>query len=371
MSRWPECVLNQKISSFINHGGRITAAMNRELTPFSGQEAGLLTDLSPAQPCGINLDEDPQFLLLTASLQPKNDAQYGDFYEPAESVNWSEVEASTRKLLQKSRDIRLVIILMRCRVRAEGIQAVLTGLQLLQHMLQQWPETLYPQLTDEGEYTPQLRANAFAEMNDRYGLLADLRLLPLPKIAGIQVTLGELEKAAMIPRPETALSAELVTRLYQQWPETADPQWLGLTEAHLQAEQLIEQVQQHLSEYAPDLSEFSHLLSLSVPPNTEASLSTPPIRLPASPVNDEPLSTPLTDSAAPPVTPSKPLSQQPFSDRQAALSQLAALRQWFNDAEPGSPAIPMLAYIEKSIGKSFPELVEMYPPEIISLLNQK
>lgn len=69
----------------------------------TGQEAGLLTAISPQEPCGVSIDEDPQFLLLTSGLQPRTDAQYGDFYEPAESINWTDVEVTTRKLLQKPR----------------------------------------------------------------------------------------------------------------------------------------------------------------------------------------------------------------------------------------------------------------------------
>lgn len=345
--------------------------MKTEHTPFSGQEAGLLTDISPLEPCGVSIDEDPQFLLLTASLQPKTDAQYGDFYEPAESINWTDVEATTRKLLQKSRDIRLIIILMRCRIRTEGAQAVVTGLQLLLQMLHQWPETIHPQLTDEGEYTPQLRANAFAEMNDRYGLLADIRQLSLPKIAGIQVTLSDLEKAAMIPRPEKALSVEVIARLYQQWPETGDKQWQALTDAHHHAQQLDDQVRLHLAEYAPDLGDFCHLLSLCLPRSGGTAKVVPTIGLVPTPSPSPAASQDIADPAPQPQRAASPFSAQPVSDRQTALSHLTALRQWFCDAEPSSPAIPMLAYIEKSIGKSFPELVEMYPPEIISLLNQK
>lgn len=345
--------------------------MTTEPTFFSGQESGLLTEISPAEPCGVSIDEDPQFLLLTASLQPKVDAQYGDFYEPAESVNWTEVETSTRQLLQKSRDIRLVIILMRCRMRTEGAQALVTGIRLLLQMLHHWPETLHPQLTDEGEYTPQLRANAFAELNDRYGLLADIRQITLPKIAGLQVTLHDLEKATLIPRPEQALSEEWVARLYQQWPEAAESQWQALTEAYRYIEQLIQQLQQHLLEYAPDLSELCHLLSLSVPRSAGLAEPVVPVTLGSLPEAAELPPTPQSDMPFPSDMPIRQLSEQPPCDRQAVLSQLAILRHWFCHAEPGSPAIPMLAYIEKSIGKSFPELVEMYPPEIISLLNQK
>lgn len=248
----------------------------------TGQEAGLLTAISPQEPCGVSIDEDPQFLLLTSGLQPRADAQYGDFYEPAESINWTDVEATTRKLLQKSRDIRLVIILTRCRIRIAGAQALVTGLSLLQEMLTQWPEDLHPQLMDEGEFTPQLRANAFAELNDIHGLMADIRQLALPKTAGIQVTLRDLEKAATLPRPEDALSAELITNLQQQWQEAADAEWQNIQQAAECVEQLSQQIQQNLAEHAPDLSVICRLLSLCSPRMASAVSTSPAAVLPQS-----------------------------------------------------------------------------------------
>lgn len=338
----------------------------------TGQEAGLLTAISPQEPCGVSIDEDPQFLLLTSGLQPRADAQYGDFYEPAESINWTDVEATTRKLLQKSRDIRLVIILTRCRIRIAGAQALVTGLSLLQEMLTQWPEDLHPQLMDEGEFTPQLRANAFAELNDIHGLMADIRQLALPKTAGIQVTLRDLEKAATLPRPEDALSAELITHLQQQWQETADAEWQTIQQAAECAEQLSQQIQQNLAEYAPDLSVLCRLLSLCSPRMASAVSTSQPAVLPQSTDSEPEVNHSRSAPEIPRIMPQAKLTAgQALCHREDVVSRLQELRQWFSESEPGSPAIPMLAYIEKSLGKSFSELVAMYPPEIISLLNNK
>ncbi len=323
----------------------------------------LSTTISPQAPCGVNLDDDPQFLLLLSWLRPKADAEYGEFYEPAEPVNWAETERVARHLLEKSKDIRLIIILMRCRLRQHGLQAITEGLETLQSLLTLWPDDLYPQLTDEGEFTPQLRANAFAELNDPQGLLADIRQQRLPKTAGQQITLREFEKAHTSPRAEGILSAQSAAVLVKQWENGASAEYNALRQASDSLHQLQQQLADALEQYAPDLDKLSAILSLFSHRRPTPRLSAgepPPLRLRAEP------------SLAPGATPDPAITLQPLTiqHRDEARSYLQQLRVWFGETEPGSPVIPMLAYLEASIGRSFPELMTMYPPEIMSLLKR-
>ncbi|MDU6441285.1 MAG: hypothetical protein E6559_15495, partial [Pantoea sp.] len=55
--------------------------------------------------------------------------------------------------------------------------------------------------------------------------------------------------------------------------------------------------------------------------------------------------------------------------RDDALRSLQEVRNWFAVTEPSSPLIPVLKYAEESIGKNFSDLLKMYPPEIVALLN--
>jgi len=61
--------------------------------------------------------------------------------------------------------------------------------------------------------------------------------------------------------------------------------------------------------------------------------------------------------------------QGDIASRTDALLRLQELRMWFTRMEPGSPAILLLQFAERTIGKSFAELVKMLPPEIIDKLD--
>lgn len=326
----------------------------------------LLTEISTGAPCGVSIDDDPQFLLLLAGLQPKADAQYGDFYEPAESVNWADTGTATRRLLCQCKDIRLLIILMRCRLRLTGAVALKSGLSMLLALLQKWPEDLHPQLFDEEEFVPQLRANAFAELNDNHGILADIRQLRLPKTAEGQISVRELEQACAARPSGPSLPVERIPLLRQQWICSEDTTFRDLSEAQQCAERLVLQIRENLGEDAPDLTGFLSLLTLFTGTNPRT-----PAVLPesASPAMNIPVTSDLTgDSDVSPATPFG-CAVPVISDRQSACARLEEVRLWFREAEPGSPVIPLLTYAERSIGRNFAELVAMYPPEILLLLN--
>ncbi|MFV8768182.1 hypothetical protein ACNSPB_13125, partial [Yersinia enterocolitica] len=64
-----------------------------------------------------------------------------------------------------------------------------------------------------------------------------------------------------------------------------------------------------------------------------------------------------------------PIAPKGIQNRADALSRLIEVRQWFATTEPSSPVIALLSFSEKTIGKSFGELLQIIPPELISKLD--
>ncbi len=338
----------------------------------------LIQPLAGEAPCGENLDYDPAFLMLQARLQPKLDVEYGNFTEAAEPVNWAETERECQALLQKSKDVRLVIILMRCRLRKVGLKALTEGLEALHALLITWPDDLHPQLMDEGEFAPMLRANAFAELEDARGLLADLRNQPLPKASGLQITVKEFERAHAVPREEGALAEATVNALIHDWHLNARDEISPL----IQARHFLQEIKTALAApegaEVPELSVLDDILRLFASEFGTTASTTPTHQeeevqdqAPVAQVRDEP---PITEGApavhAPVTTPISSAPRRGIENRAEALHRLQEIRSWFAMSEPGSPLIPVLKYAEASIGKNFTDLIQMYPPEIIAILNQ-
>ncbi len=178
--------------------------------------ADLLAPISPEQPCGADLEYDPAFIMLLAAIAPKADAQYGDFIDAPPPVNWAEIERDCHALLLRTKDIRLAVILLRCRIRQNGAAGLHDGIALLKDMLERFGEALHPVPFFDNERDPVMYANAIAALADPNGALADVRDISLPKVAGLQLNVREIEKSFAIPRQKDALAPESSSRLLKE-----------------------------------------------------------------------------------------------------------------------------------------------------------
>src|SRR5258707_1095940 len=73
----------------------------------------LIEDISPASPCGENLEYDKDFVLLEQSTRGKAEQQFGDTIVPAEEPDWAEVRRLALDLCQRTRDLRVFDYLAR------------------------------------------------------------------------------------------------------------------------------------------------------------------------------------------------------------------------------------------------------------------
>ncbi|ELI8105320.1 ImpA family type VI secretion system protein [Yersinia enterocolitica] len=363
----------------------------------------LMQPIPGDHPCGLSLEYDSAFLMLQTKLQPKLTAEYGNFVEVAEPTNWTDTERKCLELLGKARDIRLLIILMRCRMRQIGVSAVQEGLEALLWCLSTWPDDLHPQLLDEGEFEPFMRANAFAELDDIDGFIADFRNQPLPKAAGMQISVKELEKAHSFPREEGALEEATLEAIEHDWQARSDNAILSLQKAYALLLELTTRLSHSLGDVTPDFVRLTAVLRLFGGSNmadiapiatfetpeyitaTEATevYTTAPEWQPEEIVTAVSVPTDTATPTYPPAPHMSPLQSPPpiavaaqvpiapkgIQNRADALSRLIEVRQWFATTEPSSPVIALLSFSEKTIGKSFGELLQIIPPELISKLD--
>lgn len=325
-------------------------------------------------PCGENLEYDAGFIMLQSKLQPRLDVEYGNFVEAAEPVNWAEIERECLALLQKSKDIRLVIALIRCRTRQVGLSALNEGLQAVRYLLQAFPVDLHPQLLDEGEFEPLMRANALSELEDANGLLADIRNQALPKAAGLQITVKEFEKANASPREEGALPEATVTALLHEWDEREDKTIHSLREAWTCLTQIKDELGDSLGHDTPDFARLEPLLNLFVTSSWQPSAPVDIVPFESEPEQevaaaaDDVVDEDKPAEQSQTISPPRVVAQKGIESRSDALLKLREVRTWFTRTEPSSPVILLLEFAESTVGKSFPELLKILPSEIIEKL---
>lgn len=180
-------------------------------------DMSLTKPVSAEQPCGPDPEYDPEYLLLFSRSAPQAEAQYGDFVSTPEAVNWPEIERDARRLLTRSKDIRVLILLLRSRIQQAGAQGLAEMLTQLAELSVIWSDALHPQLlTGEGASAESIedaalaRSNALAALLDHEGVMADIRGITLSNSAALRLQVRDVERALSAPRPADALAPESV-----------------------------------------------------------------------------------------------------------------------------------------------------------------
>jgi type VI secretion system protein ImpA len=141
----------------------------------------MLPDLSDASPAGENLEHDPDFVAMERAAERKPETQYGDVITPATPPDWKEVDALASALLERTRDLRVLVHMAVARLNLSGPPAFAEVLVLIVHQLETRWEEVHPRLDPEDDNDPILRANTLSRLRDERNVLRALRELPLAR----------------------------------------------------------------------------------------------------------------------------------------------------------------------------------------------
>jgi type VI secretion system protein ImpA len=333
-----------------------------------------LVPVSDSTPCGPDLEYDHDFVVLFASAAPRQDVQYGAFVGTPDPVNWSELERDCRRLMLRTKDIRVAVLYTRCRTRLAGAAGLAEGAGLLAVWLDAFAEQVHPQADVDGgrDVAREMRMNAIQALADPEGLLADVREIVLAKSSLARLQVRDVERAFAHPRPIDALAPESVAQQLRDVRAQRPEVMAGFDEgiAHLAAIDAWCAV--HLEGYLPDLTSLTRLLGRLTAPASENAVepleespdpalasgesSESDVLAQLEPVNDETMSATERIAAQPGSEP---------SDRQAALALIRTARTWFETHEPSSPIPVLLKRAERFVGKPYAEIVTAIPAELL------
>jgi type VI secretion system protein ImpA len=154
----------------------------------------LLAPLAADAPCGPDLEYDPAFQAMLEAGAGKPERQYGDSVYPAEPPDWPTVHARASELAQRTRDLRIAVWLTRSGARLNGLRDAVSGLRLVEGLLDRYWDTVHPLLDASDNNDPTARANALGALSDPVAGLADLRAASLTGQRGA-LTVREIELA--------------------------------------------------------------------------------------------------------------------------------------------------------------------------------
>ena len=168
---------------------------------------GLVAPLGEENPCGDNLEYDPEFLALEEAARGKPEREIGGARIDAEEPDWRDVEQRAVALLSRTRDLRPAMLLTRALTRNDGVRGLAQALEYAARLVDERWDHLHPQLDPEDGNDPIMRVNALSALVDDSGLIRDLRAAQFASAPGVgactvrdaQVALGLLEAGDQQP----------------------------------------------------------------------------------------------------------------------------------------------------------------------------
>ncbi|MFO1078553.1 MAG: type VI secretion system protein TssA [Planctomycetota bacterium] len=319
----------------------------------------ILAPVAADQPCGSDLEYDADFLAMMQAATPKPERQMGAEVIPAEEPNWRDVKQLAEKLLGRSKDLRIAVLLCRAVLHTDGIPALAAGLGAVRGLCGQYWPGLFPLLDAEDDNDPTMRVNTLRGLTDASGLLKSLREVPLvtARMAG-SFGLREIEAAAgrgtVAGTPPTP---ELIRAAFQEVPAehlVATHAAIGAAKTELAALDAL--LAERLGGHAPELRPLTSLLDSlggELQRQLEARGS---IVAPSGPTRDTAMAPPTESGGAGAATTG-------IQNRGDVIRSLDRICEFYAQNEPSSPVPLLLQRAKRLVNMSFLDVVRDLVPD--------
>jgi type VI secretion system protein ImpA len=343
--------------------------------PYVVEIERLLVDISADAPSGeIDLSGDPAFIDLGIKIQGTPEREFGGkIVQDARPPEWPKIRGAAFNLLTRSHDLRAALFLMRAMLHTHGLTGLYTGLELLNGMIEDYWDTLYPQLDPADNNDPTERINILWELNEGPEIIDPLKnaclFSPQPTIGislrDIHIASGKI--AVKDADRRSMLSLAMIEEAFKE----CDGKALESTrQAIHQSIDSLERLEKRVVErvgtnQAPDykdltsiLDEMAAFFDKHFPERTPL----PPSKRPRKQQAGHLDATEPAGAAPPPPTPTgRPM--ETISSRQDVIHVLDLICAYYDQHEPASPVPLLLKRARQLVEKNFVEIVQDLVPQ--------
>jgi len=140
---------------------------------------GLLQPISDDEPAGPDLEYDPAYLSAFRAAEGSPTRQMGDTVVAGEEPDWRSASEQAVRLLRRTKDLRVAVLLTRALLRTQGLPGLDLGLRLVHGLVDRFWDQLHPRLDPDDGYDPTIRVNVLLDLCSPEALLQPLRTAPL------------------------------------------------------------------------------------------------------------------------------------------------------------------------------------------------
>lgn len=313
----------------------------------------LLAPVADASPCGEDMSAGTELFVLEAEARGKTEQQFGDTIIPGVAADWTAVRNQAQALLQRTRDLRVLMYLVRAATRLEGLQGYHAGLRVLRGLIETRWQHVHP-MPDADDQDPFERINAIASLADRETLMADLRLARIGP-ERIACTVDEVEQAFLVkPEAEAQKLRHSVRERLRDSSKVA-PELIGvLIGCADELAALDAALTAHAPGRSPDLKAPARVLAVLANLGRELS--------------GQPVDTAADAATAAGGVPRAAVAAQGqasagLNSRADAARMLGTVCDWLEKHEPSHPAPLLVRRAQRLLDKTFMEIIRDLVPE--------
>jgi type VI secretion system protein ImpA len=173
-------------------------------------------------PCGPNLEYDTQFVALETASLGTPERQAGDTILAAEPPRWDEVLPQALTVAQRTRDLRVAVLVMR------GVRGYAQGLSMVAELLDAQWDHVHPRLDADEGGDATMRLNALAPLADAQTALGDWRRAAVGTkvhaltVRQIELAFGKVEALAGESKPSRDAIVAALQAVQAQQPGTLE-----------------------------------------------------------------------------------------------------------------------------------------------------
>lgn len=119
----------------------------------------LLAPISAEAPAGADVEFDPAFFELDQLAQGTPERVMGDEVKPAEEPDFKEVKAKALALFEKTRDLRVAMILAAALLKEDGLVGFRDGVAVVKGLIERMWDQFFPALDPSDNNDPTIRVN--------------------------------------------------------------------------------------------------------------------------------------------------------------------------------------------------------------------
>lgn len=325
----------------------------------------LLTPISDDAPCGDNLEYDPAFGELERTAQRTPERVMGDTVIPAEDPNWNDVLEQALALLDRTRDLRVASHLVHAALKTGGLTAFSSGITLIHRLLNDYWDSVHPQLDKDDNDDPTLRINSLSALNDRAGVVGSLSRCPLVQsrtigkvsLRQIRIAGGEIPPTA--DEASSSLDSALIDAAFldgdiDELKANADAVQTALDELKALSAHVSDQVG---ASYAPDLGALTAELQAVRRVMAE--------QLARRGIGDG-VAAEDAAAGASAAGGAQPVAVGDIRSREDVVRVLDRVCDYFHKNEPSSPVPLLLKRAKRLVSKDFMDILRDLTPDGVS-----